>query len=98
MRTDAELTRAYHDALVALDELSLMLVRTLQYIRIGWDESVTCENVLDPISDIAKRIGEVMPDSIVATRPSSVLNKIGVLWQRYPDDDTELRGLWGENK
>lgn len=69
MDDNEELLREYHDALVKLDELSLMLWRTLQLTRIGWDNSVTREGVLEPINGIAKRIGEVIPESIKRTRP-----------------------------
>lgn len=60
----------YHDALVKLDELSLMLGEVLRCTRIGWDDdTVTCEDVLGPINEIAKQIGEAIPLSIKITRP-----------------------------
>lgn len=61
------------DALVKLDELSLMLGQTLQHTRVGWDDTVTCEGVLSPINDIAKQIGDAVPASIKATRPNKSL-------------------------
>lgn len=62
----------YWDALVRLDELSLMLGETLRLTRIGWDDIVS-EDVLKPINQIAKQIGEAMPQSIKATRVSGKL-------------------------
>ena len=58
----------YHDALTRLDELSLTLGRVLQLSRIGWDNSTTGEEVLEPINRIAKLIGEAMPQSIKTSR------------------------------
>ena len=66
--TDTERMQEFRDALIKLDELSLMLGKTLINTRIGWDESVTCEGVLDPFNQIAKQIGEAMPQSIISTR------------------------------
>ena len=62
----------YRDALIKLDELSLMLGHTLAATRIGWDETTTCEDALGPINQIAKQIGEAMPRSIIATRPPPI--------------------------
>ena len=62
-----ERLQEYHDALIRLDELSLTLGRILQLSRIGWDDT-TGEEVLEPINQIAKLIGEAMPESIKAGR------------------------------
>jgi hypothetical protein len=63
--------REYHDALVRMDELSLMLGHALACTRIGWTDETTCEDALGPINQIAKQIGETIPDSIKITRPPS---------------------------
>ena len=61
----------YHTALVKLDELSLMLGETLRYTRVGWDSiqgEKSSEAILGPINQIAKQIGEAIPEEIKHTR------------------------------
>lgn len=63
----------YRTALVRLDELSLMLGETLRLTRIGWDcveGEKSDEAILGPINQIAKQIGEAMPEDIKCTRPN----------------------------
>lgn len=68
----------YQTALVRLDELSLMLGETLRLTRVGWDcieGEKSDEAILDPINQIAKQIGEAMPEDIKRTRPNLVSRK-----------------------
>lgn len=63
----------YRTALVRLDELSLMLGETLRLTRVGWDcveGEKSDEAILGPINQIAKQIGEAMPEDIKRTRPT----------------------------
>ena len=71
MEPSEEVLRHWYDALIKLDELSLMLGHTLAMTRVGWEEGETCEAVLGPINQIAKKIGEAIPQSIKAVRPQS---------------------------
>jgi hypothetical protein len=59
----------WRDALIRLDELSKMLGETLRLTRVGWDdECVTYEDVLGPLNQIAKQIGEAIPPEIKAIK------------------------------
>ena len=71
MEPSEEVLREMHDALVRLDELSLMLGHTLATTRIGWEDPAECEDVLGPINQIAKKIGEAIPQLIKAVRPQN---------------------------
>lgn len=70
----------YRDALIKLDELSLMLGQVLASTRIGWDDAVTCEGVLGPLNQIAKQIGEAIPEDIKATRTKEAPERIVDFW------------------
>lgn len=41
--------------------LNLELGETLRYTRIGWDDTVTCQGVLEPINQIAAKMGAANP-------------------------------------
>lgn len=57
--------RTYRDALIKIDELSKMLGETLRLMRVGWDsECVTEAEILGPLNQIAKQIGEAIPPEI----------------------------------
>lgn len=59
----AEQARRLEEARRMLDrarEASLDLGRILQFTRIGWDDTVTCQGVLEPINKIAFKIGEAL--------------------------------------
>ena len=49
------------DALTKIYELNCELGYTLRMTRVGWDGTVTCENILKPINAIAKAMGEANP-------------------------------------
>lgn len=60
--------REYHDALVRLDALMLQLRCAPTLARVAWDEF----GEYPAIDNIAKRMDEVIPDAIKATRPAPV--------------------------
>ena len=63
--------REYHDALVRLDARNQQLIEYLQLVRAEWDECGEYPDVLDPADNIAKRMDEIIPVAIKATRTNS---------------------------
>ena len=61
------LAMRYRDALVRLDEIHTMLVRTIQYTRIGWDEHTTEESVLSSFNQLALQMWDAIPEEIRVT-------------------------------
>lgn len=62
------LAMRYRDALVRLDEVHTMLVRTIQYNRIAWDEHTTEESVLSSFNTLAKQMYDAIPSEIRGTK------------------------------
>ena len=61
------LAMRYRDALVRLDEIHTMLVTTIRYTRVGWDEHTTEESVLPSFDRLAEQMWEAIPDEIRRT-------------------------------
>jgi len=59
-KKNAEIERL-QNALKAIWELNLELGQTLRYTRIGWDDTVTCQGVLEPINQISAKMGAANP-------------------------------------